>query len=101
MIDDVTGVEALVEKQRESGIEYAYKNAYYYEKKRIRSLELKAQGMPVTLISDTIKGDEMVNAALLEKDIAEANYKADQDLVNARKLNVRVANGVAQSEYYM
>lgn len=98
--DDLTGLSALVEQQRRDGEAWARKKAAYYKAKAIRAADLRAAGCPVGYIEQTVKGDENVNNAMLEMDLAEVVYRASQEAVMARKLQVRVKNSTAQAEYY-
>lgn len=98
--DDLTNLSVLVEQQRKDGEDWARKKAAYYRAKALRAADLRAAGCPVGYIDQTIKGDEKVNAAMLEMDLAEVVYRASQEAIMARKLQVRVKNSVSQADYY-
>lgn len=70
--------------------EAAEAEAVYQAAKAARALELKAQGVPVTLIEMTIKGDSKVNNRLMRRDCALAEYKATQEALNVYKLDCRL-----------
>lgn len=69
-------MERAVSEASERGKRFSVKNAAYYARKTEVALILKADGVPVTLISLILKGDERVAPLLLEKECAEAEYKA-------------------------
>lgn len=98
--DDLTGLDELIEQMRQDGHEWAMARAEYYRAKGLKSLELKASGMPVTLIHDVVRSYDDVNRALMRKDAAEVNYHTSKEAVMARKMQVRTRNQVATSEYW-
>lgn len=63
---------------RESGVRYAVANARYYRAKALAGARLKARGYPATYIDQVLKGQEEVNEALLERDMAKAEHDADR-----------------------
>ena len=55
-----------------------------------KALELKANGTAVTFISLTIHGMPDVANARFKRDVAEANYKANQEHINITKLKLKL-----------
>lgn len=98
--DDVTGLDALIEQMRADGQDWAQAKADYYAAKAKKVLELRASGMAVGIVSDTVKGDPAVNLAMLKMDCAEANYKASQEAIMVRKMQVKMLNEQRNREWY-
>lgn len=98
--NDSTGLARLLAESLDAGRDAARKRAAYYRAKNIRALQMKADGMPSTLISEVLKGDEQVNKAMLEKDIAEAEYRASLDAHIDRRQQIRAANAQAEREWW-
>lgn len=63
---------------RSSGMRYAAANAKYYREKALAGARLKSRGYPATYIEQVLKGQEEVNQALLERDMAKAEHDADR-----------------------
>ena len=100
MNDDLTGLDHLVADLKSCGIKAAQKEAAYERIRAIKTLEYKAAGMPVGVIDKVVKGEESVNLALLEWRCAESEYKAAQEALNVRKIQVRERGNVARAEYF-
>jgi len=67
---------------------------------RKETLKLKDQ-MAVTLIPYVVKGIDEVARAGFARDVAEAQYKAAQELINAIKLEMRVIESQLNREWSM
>lgn len=66
---------------------------------RQKALELRADGMPVTLIDKTVFGIPEVADARLKRDIAEAKYKTIIEQINGVKLYLRLLDNQVQREW--
>lgn len=100
MRDDMWGLDALVDDLKACGARAAEAEAAYERIRAVKTLEYKAAGMPVGVIDKVVKGEDSVNAALLAWRMAESEYKAAQEALNVRKIQVREAGNVARAEYF-
>lgn len=80
-------------------VEKAEAEAAYQKAKAIRTLELKAEGLPATLIQLVVKGDEAVNGLLLKRDSTAAIYEATQKAVDTYKLDARLIEARIQRDW--
>ena len=83
-------MKAAVSEARESGRDYAEKQAAYYAAKSKAALELKADGYAVTLIEMVVKGMPEVAGPLLEMQCAEALYKAALKAIDVYRDDSRI-----------
>lgn len=82
-------MKEAVSESSKRGREAARKNAAYYTAKYSRALQLRAEGMPVTLIESIIKGDPAVNEYLMERDCAKAEYRAADKAIDVYRDDLR------------
>lgn len=89
---------ALTEYKKR-GKEYAnaYKN--YRIKVAQKLLQLKAEGMPVTIAYDIARGDEEVAKAKEQEIVTECLYKSCQEAINTYKLQIKVLQEQINKEY--
>ena len=66
---------------------------------RQECLKLKDEGMAVGLMDKVCYGIPAVAEARFKRDIAEANYKANQEAINAYKLQIRILENAINREY--
>ena len=66
---------------------------------RQECLKLKDEGMAIGMITITCYGIPSVAEARLKRDIAEANYKANQEAIQAYKLQLRLMDNQVQREW--
>lgn len=92
-------LNTCIRKLRETGSALAEAERAYKVMLRAESLVLRDEGMPVTLIQLTVYGIESVAKLREERDKAEVIYKANQDAVNAIKLELRLIEAQIQREY--
>lgn len=59
----------------------------------------RADGQPVTIISDICRGDEKVANLKLQRDIADSMYTSVLEAVNVLKLNVKIIENQLEREY--
>lgn len=81
------------------GRKYAESERDYKVLLRKTALQLKADGMAVGLLNLVVYGDPEVAKARCERDIQEALYKADQELVNQIKLEMRILESQLNREW--
>lgn len=92
-------LSVCIRKLRETGSALAEAERAYKVMLRAESLILRDEGMPVTLIQLTVYGVESVAKLREERDKAEVIYKANQDAVNAIKLELRLIEAQLQREW--
>lgn len=83
-------LEKAVKSLRITATEYAeaYKNYRVLLAKKL--VELKADGMAITLASDIARGDEEIATAKMVEIKKEAVYKANMESINAIKLEIKI-----------
>ena len=79
-----------LKKLRLNGIEQAKCEKEYKIAVNKKALELKADGMPVTLIQQVIYGYEDIAELRFKRDSAEVIYNANQEAINCLKLQMRL-----------
>ena len=66
---------------------------------RQECLKLKDQGMAIGMIDKTCYGIPSVAEARFKRDIAEGNYKANQEAIQAYKLQIRLLDNQINREW--
>ena len=89
----------LVEDMEAKGIALAYAELKYNITKTNRGLVEKSEGIPVSFIGEFIRGYEDVANTRLERDIAEAKYKASAEKINVIKKRLASYEEQAKREY--
>lgn len=84
---------------RENGIKYCEAERNYQMAKSKEIMRLKSEGYPITLIPQVVKGIEHIAELDLIRNIAEVVYKANQEALNVKKLELRVKEGEINREY--
>ena len=84
-------------KKRGQDYAKAYKN--YRVKVAQKLLQLKAEGMPVTISYDIARGDEEVVEAKEQEIITECLYKSCQEAVNVFKLQIKILQAQIDNDY--
>lgn len=77
-------------KLRETGTDYAVKERDYRVLLRQEVLKMRDDGQAIGIISLVCHGIPEVAEARMNRDIAEATYKANQEAINVLKLQIRV-----------
>lgn len=80
---DINTIEA-------EGVEVAKARRAYSTLVAKLSLELRANGMAVSMVKVAVEGDEDVASARYELDCAEARYKAACEVVNVDKRDIDI-----------
>jgi hypothetical protein len=92
-------LDASVRELRQSGTALAEAERAYKIKLREECLRLKGQGMAVTLIDKVCYGIPSVAELRFRRDCAETVYRANQDAINALKLEMRIIESQLQREW--
>lgn len=62
-------------------------------------LAQRAEGTPVTILSDVCRGDPEIAKLKLERDIAETVYKSAMEAIQAYKLQIRILDAQIDREW--
>lgn len=62
-------------------------------------LEGRAEGMPVSILSDVCRGNPEIARLKLERDIAETVYKSALEAIQAYKLQIRILDAQIEREW--
>lgn len=88
-----------IKSLRNTGREYAEAYTQYRIKLAQKLVELKNDGMPVTIAYDVARGDKEIAKAKYNEIAKEAVYKANQEAINSIKLQIRVIESQLSREY--
>ena len=81
------------------GKKYAEKEANYRSELSKAMLLEREAGMPATILSDVCRGKDDIALLKLERDIAEAKYKAALEAVNVYKLRIKSLEAQIEREW--
>lgn len=81
------------------GREYAKAYKTYRIKVAQKLLQLRAEGMPVTIAYDIARGDEEVANAKEQEIITETLYKSCQEAINTYKLQIKILQEQMNKDY--
>lgn len=84
---------------RENGIRYCEAERQYQAEKSRQIMLLKSEGYPITLIPQIIKGMPTVNDLLFERNKCDVVYRANQEAINIKKLELRVLEAQYEREF--
>lgn len=90
---------SALSEYKKRGQEYARAYKDYRVKVAKKLLELRADGMPVTIAYDIARGDEEVANAKEKEIITECLYKSCQEAINTFKLQIKVLQAQIDTEY--
>jgi hypothetical protein len=90
---------ASVKALRRNGSNYAQAEKEYKILLRQECLKLRDEGMAVGMIDKTCYGIPSVAEARFKRDVAEAVYKANQEHINAVKLQLRLVENQISREW--
>ena len=88
-----------IKSLRNTGRDYAEAYTEYRIKLAEKLVELKNNGMPVTIAYDVARGDREIAKAKFNEIAKEAVYKANQESINSTKLQIRIIESQLQREY--
>ena len=92
-------MEQAIDDTIESGNALAIAEAEYRREKGSLTTRLRADGMPVSIISDIVKADELINELMLKRDMAQVLYRVSPEQINIRKLRYRALTEAMAREY--
>lgn len=78
---------------------YAQAERDYRVALRKAILTARAEGMPVTIISDVCRGHPEIARLRLEKDIALTVYEAAKEAIQGYKLQIRILDAQVEREW--
>ena len=83
---------------RENGIKWAEAERNYRIAKSKEELRLRAEGVPVTLIPDIVKGLEEVANLDFERNVRLVTYKANVEAMLVKKLELKTMEAELERE---
>lgn len=99
MLNLITELDLSIKSLAKNGERLAEAERDYKTELAKQALQLKADGTAVTFINLVIYGQDEVARKRLERDIAEANYKANQEFINITKLKLKICESQLQREW--
>lgn len=93
-------LENSLKRAYDNGIEAAEKTMDYRMRLAQKILELKAEGVQVSIIEKLAKGDEIVARAEFDMNVAEVKYKASNENIMAQKKLYESIEADIKREYY-
>lgn len=103
LIQEVGAKSALLDTAiRQLGIRgraYAQAEHDYRVAMRKKILEERANGTPVTIISDLCRGDPDVAKLRIERDIALTVYESAKEAIQTYKLQIRILDAQIEREW--
>ena len=88
-----------IKKLRETGTTYAEREKEYKIAVNKKALELRENGVPVTLIQTVIYGYPEIAKLRFERDVAEVIYNANQEAIQSTKLQIRILESQISREW--
>ena len=92
-------LDVSVKQLRKNGIAFAEAEKEYKVAVCKKALELKDNGMAVTLIQLCIYGYEEIALLRFKRDSAEVIYNANQEAINSIKLQLRILENQYDKEW--
>lgn len=92
-------LDASIKQLRKNGTESAQKERDYKVLLRTEALKLRDEGMAVGMIDKVIYGIPTVAEARFQRDIAKVVYEANQEAIQAIKLQMRLIESQIQREW--
>jgi hypothetical protein len=92
-------LDRLIEEYGRCGVEHAKRDREYYALKAAKTLELKEQGMPATVIAQIIKGVDPVAGAREKMLVSETMARATLEAILSTKLQIKIVESQLQREY--
>ena len=90
---------SALNEYKKRGQDYAKAYRDYRVKVAQKLLELKAEGMPVTISYDIARGNEEVAKAKEQEIITECLYKSCQEAINTYKLQIKILQAQINNDY--
>ena len=95
----VNQLDEQIKRLRKNGTDFAMARYNYEIKKSEETAMMRADGMAISEVSLRVRGQKGVASLRLKRDIAEVVYKANQESINAIKLEIRILDNQLQREY--
>ncbi|MBR4743566.1 MAG: hypothetical protein IK082_05160 [Oscillospiraceae bacterium] len=92
-------LDASIKQLRKNGTEYAEAERDYKVLLRTECLRLRDEGMAIGMIQLTCYGIPSVAEARVRRDIAQVVYEANQEAIQAIKLQMRLIESQIQREW--
>ena len=92
-------LDASIKQLRKNGTEYAEAERDYKVLLRSESLKLRDEGMAIGMIQLTCYGIPCVAEARFRRDVAQVVYEANQEAIQAIKLQMRLLESQIQREW--
>lgn len=92
-------LDESIKRLRKNGTAAAEAERKYKMLLREECLKLRDGGMPIGLIDKTCYGIPSVAEARFNRDVAQATYKANQEHINIKKLQLRIVEGQINREW--
>lgn len=103
LVNEIASKTALLDKAvlqfGHRGRTYAQAEHDYRVALSKRILEHRADGMPVTIISDVCRGEPDIARLRLERDIAETVYNSAREAIQSYKLQIRILDAQLEREW--
>lgn len=93
-------LQVVVKKLRQTGTEYAQAEKDYKILLRQECLKLRDEKMAIGMIDKTCYGIPSVAEARFRRDVAQAVYQANQESINALKLQIRILDAQIGREWH-
>lgn len=93
-------LQVAVKKLRQTGTEYAQAEKDYKILLRQECLKLRDEKMAIGMIDKTCYGIPSVAEARFRRDVAQAIYSANQESINALKLQIRILDAQIGREWH-
>lgn len=84
---------------KENGSALAEAEREYKEAVSKKALELRDEGMAVTLMDKVIYGLPSISVLKLKRDVAKTVYEANQEAINVTKLQIRIVESQLSREW--
>jgi len=92
-------LDTAIKQLRKNGTEYAENERAYKVLLRTECLRLRDEGMAIGMIQLTCYGIPSVAEARVRRDIAQVVYEANQEAIQAIKLQMRLIESQIQREW--
>lgn len=92
-------LDESIKMLRRNGIAAAEAERQYKILLRQECLKVRDEGMAIGLIDKTCYGIPSVAEARFKRDVAEATYKANQEHINIKKLQLRIVESQINREW--
>ena len=99
--NQISLLQASIKSLRKTSEAYAKAEKDYKILLRQECLKLRDEGMAIGMIDKTAYGIPSVAEMRFKRDIAEANYKANQEAIQSYKLQIRLLDNQISREWGM